>query len=437
MENEYAIKVKRVVTPGDSLPQDQPTFIHVKNGRFENITIDSQTLSPGVELIDKSDKTALPGFIDMHVHLSRGEPGADINLAPLYLAHGVTSVRDVGSDLRAIKQMRSRIESGEVAGPRIFFCGPQLNGKSFRPGMCNLQTADEVRAKVIELRDEGVHALKIYDQLGLELAQLVIQEARRSDLTVCGHLGKVTAGEAISSGIGGIEHLTSLIFELFPEGQRNPFSQDLFRMIAEIDFNGSAARRISENVVGCGVYVDPTVVVYDRIARFPELKSSGPSFRLVPERLSSYWLERLGKFAGTWGDDDFEVARTSFDKLKSWLSTLQAEGVPIIAGTDTPNPYLVPGRALLDEIKLLTEAGLSNGTAISAATSLASHALGRADEIGAIGIGRRADFLLMQGNPLDDISLIDTIAAVYKDGIEYDPETLVRMAKQLSDNLVV
>ncbi|HKA19638.1 MAG TPA: amidohydrolase family protein [Blastocatellia bacterium] len=434
MGNEYAVKVKQVVTEGGTLSQRQPIFIHVKKGRFETITTDLRCLPPGVVLMDESDKTALPGLIDMHVHLMRGEPGADINLAPLYLGYGVTSVRDVGSDLQGIKQMRSRIESGEIAGPRIFFCGPQLNGKSFRPGMCNLQTADEARAKVKELRNEGVHALKIYDQIGPELARVVIEEARRSNLIVCGHLGKTTASEAIRSGISGIEHLTSLIFELFPEGQRNPFSTNLFRMTAEIDFNGSAVRRISETVASCGIYVDPTLVVYDRIARFTELKSIVPSFRSVPERLSSYWLDRMGKFAGTWGYDDFEVARASFDKLKSWLSSMQRDGVQIIAGTDAPNPFIAPGRALLDEIKLLTEAGLSNAAAISAATSVAASALGRADEIGAIGVGKLADFLLMEGNPLDDISLIDRITAVYKDGIQYDREMLVRKAEELSNS---
>src|SRR5262249_50442199 len=116
MEDEYAIKVKKIAVGGKALPQDQPVIIHVKKGRFENITDDSLSLPPNIELIDESEKTVLPGLIDMHVHLTRGEPGADINLAPLYLAHGITSVRDVGSDLQSIKLMRSRIEKGEVPG---------------------------------------------------------------------------------------------------------------------------------------------------------------------------------------------------------------------------------------------------------------------------------------------------------------------------------
>lgn len=431
MNNEYIIKVKKVVGKSNASPSEGPVYLHVKNCYLWNITNSFHSLPSNLTLVDESDKTALPGLIDMHVHLTRDEPGAAINLAPVYLAHGVTSVRDVGSDLQAIKQMRSRIEGSEVPGPRIFFCGPQLNGKTFRPGMCNLQTSDEARGKVAELYTEGVHALKIYDQLHPDLAQVVIEEARKLALPVCGHLGKTTAREAINFGVSGVEHITSLIFDLFDGEPRNPFSRDVFHRISEIDLNSSLARRLCDSVVSGGIYIDPTLVVYDRISRFPDLKG-GKQSPVIPRSLSDYWLVRMGKFVSEWVMGDFELAKYSFDKLKSWLKFIQSEGTLICAGTDTPNPYLVPGQALLDEIKLLAEAGLSNEAAIGAATFVAAKALNQTAEIGAIEIGKRADFVLLQGDPLADISAVEKISAVFKDGVRYEPETLLRVAAEMT-----
>lgn len=431
MNNEYIIKVKQVVGKRNASPLEGPVYLHVKKGYLSNITNSLQRLPGNLALIDESDKTALPGLIDMHVHLTRDEPGAAINLAPVYLAHGVTSVRDVGSDLHAIKQMRSRIEGSEVPGPRIFFCGPQLNGNAFRPGMCNLQTSEQARGKVAELYREGAHALKIYDQLRPDLAQVVIEEARKLALPICGHLGKTTAREAINFGVSGIEHLTSLIFDLFNGEPRNPFSQDVFRRISEVDLYGPVARRLCDTVVSGGIYIDPTMVVYDRIRRFSELKGTEKS-PVIPRLLSDYWLVRMGEFVSKWVKRDFELAKYSFDKLKSWLNFIQREGTLICAGTDTPNPYLVPGQALLDEIKLLAEAGLSNEAAVGAATFVAAQALNQAAEIGAIEIGKRADVLLLQGDPLADISAVEKISAVFKDGVRYEPKTLLRVAAEMT-----
>jgi len=370
----------------------------------------------------------------MHVHLTREEPGAEINLAPLYLAHGVTSVRDVGSDLQAVKRMRSRIADGEVPGPRVFYCGPQLNGKAFRPGMCNLQTADEAREKVEELYKQGAHALKIYDHLRPEISNVIVEEARNFNLPVCAHLGKTTARQAISFGISGLEHLTSLIFDLFDEEVPNPFSQDLFREISEIDVDSSAARQLCDSVVSRGIFIDPTLVVYDRIVRFPELKSGEQEWPFIPGILGSYWLDRMGKFTGKWQHEDFVIARSGFEKLKVWLRFLQSRGAQIIAGTDTPNPYLVPGQSLLDEIKLLAKAGLPNEMAIGAATFVAAKALKQTKEIGSIETGKRADFLLVAGNPQDDISYIERIVTVFKGGVRYQPEALMSMATQMAMN---
>jgi hypothetical protein len=298
--------------------------------------------------------------------------------------------------------------------------------------MCNLQTADEARKEVKTLCTEGVHALKIYDHLRPELAHIVIEEACKSEIPVCGHLGKTSAQEAINSGICGIEHLTSLAFDLFPGVQRNPFSRDMFRSIAETNLSSSAASKLCDSVVRRRVFIDPTMVVYDRLVRFQELKSGERSSPFIPQILGDYWLERMDKFAGGWTENDFDDAKRSFDKLKHWLGSIQKEGALVCAGTDTPNPYLIPGESLLDEIQLLAEAGLSNADAIGAATSVAAEALRKSVEIGAIETGKRADFLLLQKNPLDDISSIKKIVAVFKDGVRYEPTALKLVAAEMS-----
>jgi imidazolonepropionase-like amidohydrolase len=425
MREEIVIKVADVLEPESAPFRNGPVFLHIKDGRFANVTSDAGSVPAGIPLLDEADKFAIPGLIDMHVHMARSEPGADINLAPLYLLHGVTTVRDVGSDLEAIKRMKLTIEEGTVPGPRIIFCGPQLNGKSFRPGMVNIQTNAEAREQVRELKRQGVHAIKVYDQLHPELARSAIQEARELGLPVCGHLGKTSASEAIGYGINGLEHLTSLIFELLDQEQPNPFSQDIFRRIAELELSGPGVQNLSEQVVNNGVYIDPTLVVYDRIARAG--KNWDSECEPVPETLARYWSSRMGGFTKTWLAADFAAAGAAFEKLKQLLKRLHEAGVQIIAGTDTPNPYLVPGRSLVEEINFLAEAGLSAREAIVAATIRAAEALGMEDEIGKIEEGALADFVLLASSPLDDLASIKQVHAVFKSGVRYTPYELRRI----------
>src|SRR5262249_285413 len=284
---------------------------HIKEGRFENISADLGMLPAGIPITNESDKFAVPGLIDMHVHMARSEPGADINLAPLYLAHGVTSVRDVGSDLYALKQMRSKIKQGRVPGPSVFFCGPQLNGKSFRPGMVNLQDEAEARATVRELCRQGVHGIKIYDQLSPDLARAVINETWEEGLMVSGHLGKTTASQAIGFGIGCLEHLTSLVFELLGQEQPNPFSQDVFKRIVQLDLADPGVKSLCASVVKAEICIDPTMVVYDRIARSDSAERWQSDCALVPEELRRYWSDRMGGFTRNWSADDFASARAA------------------------------------------------------------------------------------------------------------------------------
>lgn len=435
MTAETIIKVRRVVGSGKPLPADRTIYLFLKNGRFEMVTADPSSLPDSAELIDESDKTAIPGLIDMHVHMARGEPGADINLAPLYLSSGVTSVRDVGSSLDAIKQMKSGIEAGEVPGPRIFFCGPQLNGKKFRPGMCNLQTESEAREKVRELKAQGVHALKIYDHLQPELARAVIQEAAALSLPVCGHLGATRATDAIVWGLSGVEHITSLVFELFDQPKPNPFSQDIFRLISEINMKATELQRICELVVRRGVYIDPTLVVYHRIAGSDRIDQMGKSCDLAPDDLKLYWRKRMGGFTSSWSSADFDIARAAFDKLLELVRYFHQEGAKVIAGTDTPNPYILPGKSLLDEIELLAEAGLSPVASLEAATRTAARALGMDSEIGTIDENKRADFVLLSGDPLENIAAIKSPTAVFRDGKRYRPEEMRAISTNLSKTL--
>jgi len=362
--------------------------IVLRDGRVAEVTAGGvASLPAGTEGIDARGKWIVPGLIDMHVHYHPGWMDA------LFLRHGVTTVRDVGSGLDSILELREDSRAPGVPRPRIFACGPLIDGPSPRHGRgisVSVQTVAEARAVARRLLDRGVDCLKIYEQLTPPLVEAIVREAHGTSIPVTAHLRDSTALQALEIGVRGLEHAFG------------------FEACDEI-----VAAQVVRRVVERGAYVVPTLAITEQISRFgsPEQQTMA-LLDEIPAARRRHWraTATAASPARTAG------ATRRLGCLKVFVARLQRAGGHVVAGSDTSNPYVVPGASLHRELELLVEAGLSPSEALAAATRTAAAFLGQARTLGTLEVGKTADLVVLGADPLASIAAIRRIEVVIRDG---------------------
>jgi imidazolonepropionase-like amidohydrolase len=358
-----------------------------RDGRVAEVTAGAVAiLGAAAEGIDARGKWIVPGLIDMHVHYHPGW------MDPLFLRHGVTTVRDVGSWLDTILALRDENRTPGVARPRLFACGPLIDGPSPRHGTgisVSVQTVAEARAAARRLLDRGVDCLKIYEQLTPPLVEAIVREAEGTRVPVTAHLRDTTALQ-LEIGVRGIEH--ALGFEACDK---------------------TVAAQVVSRVVERGAYVVPTLAITEQISR---LGSPGQETMAllgeIPPARREYWRAR----AAAASPDRTAGAQRRLGCLKPFVARLQRAGGQVGAGSDTSNPYVIPGASLHRELKLLVEAGLSPREALAAATRTAAAVLGQARTLGTLEVGKTADLVLLGADPVASIAAIRQVEIVIRDG---------------------
>jgi imidazolonepropionase-like amidohydrolase len=362
--------------------------IVVREGRVVEVTTGG-VASPraGTEGIDARGKWIVPGLIDIHVHYQPGWMDA------LFLRHGITTVRDVGSGLDSILALREHSRASGFVGPRLFACGPLIDGPWPRHGTglsVTVQTVAEARAVARRLLDRGVDCLKIYEQLSPPLVEAVVREAEGARVPVTAHLRDTTALQALDIGVRGLEHAFG--FEACDE---------------------TVAAQVARRLVERGAYVVPTLAITEQISRFgsPEQETMA-LLTEVPDARRLYWRRTA---AGTSPDRTAGAARR-LGCLKAFVARLQRDGGQVVAGSDTSNPYVIPGASLHRELELLVEVGLSPREALAAATRTAAAFLGQAQTLGTLEVGKTADLVVLGADPIASIAAIRQVEVVIRDG---------------------
>ncbi len=363
----------------------------------------------------------LPGLIDLHVHHPpRFAWGERELFALLFLAHGVTSVRDTGGfgDLLA---HRRRLAAGERAGPRLFACGPFLDGAPPGwPGARVVHDEREARTAVEELVRAGADCAKVYNGVSSSALRGILRSARAADLPVVGH---VPWGAAIAELPGvEVQHVMGLADETWvvrPE---------------RIDGYVEVSRRL-------GITHTPTLHVFERAARLGDMGSlrEEPAARLLPRHYRDVLWDPArnpllrGLVPGSFADLDRRL-----DVMREVVRRLHEAGVRVTAGTDTLNPFVVPGASLHAELRELVAAGLTPGEAWEAATRRAGEALGEPG-LGTLAEGAAADLLIFREDPTRDLAALDTLEAVVAAGRLYPrgelEEAVVRQRRHFDDPL--
>ncbi len=378
-------------------------------------------IPPMAHIIDVHGKWILPGLIDMHVHL-------DEDLSPwAFPLFGVTSVRDVGSRLVSIQKLRALATKGDPI-PRIFWMGRNIDeGKPSWWGAVAVKGPEEVPALLDDMARQGADGFKLYTAAGPSVVRAVIRGAHDRGWPVTGHLERTHPSHAAQMGIDNLEHVSTLLQELRgPEPTSATGYLRGFERIPAVDLSGKHAQALIAILKG-RTAITPTLTV----STMPVEGARGAAkaylgWADVPEGWARYWKSSYWSFISTagWKQSDFATALAAYAKSKELVRLLEQAGIPIIAGTDTPAPWVLPGAGLIHELELLVDAGLTPMSAIQAATGRAGVVLRRAKDVGTIQIGRFADLLILDADPLADIHNLRKIHFVYKNGWEFDLPSL-------------
>jgi len=350
----------------------------------------------------------LPGLIDMHVHHPPNTLLGDVELfGLLFLAHGVTAVRDMGNFDGTILDSRERIRRGAAAGPRIFACGPILDGAPpFWPGSRVVRSAAEARRAVRELVRAGVDCIKVYERLSPDALRAIHDAAAAAGLPVVGHVPHSVGFR--EARLDDVQHLTGIL-----ERSESRLTEARLRSI----ITTSAVLDIAHT---------PTLVMWAKAARLSDdaRLRGDPGVRTLPRYFRDVlWVSRSDpRYRDLSAADWMELARAP-ENARRVARRLYESGIRLRLGTDTMAPFVLPGSSLHEEMHEFEGLGMSPEEVWAAATWQAGEALGEPG-LGRILEGAPADLLVFGDDPTRDLSALQTLEAVVADGRLYPVEEL-------------
>jgi amidohydrolase family protein len=372
----------------------------------------STKVPAGAKSVDVAGKTVLPGLFDMHAHVQQVEQGA------AYLAAGVTTVRDMGNVLEFITGVRDAIDAGKGLGPRVLVSGIVDGDGPSSIGTVIVKTKDDIAPTVDRLKRAGCREIKLYSSFPPALVKPTAAEAHRRGLRVVGHLPEgMNAVQALDAGYDGVSHVAELFASLFAPGERRKLSGDAIRRrVSGADLAAPPMRDVVRAFAAKKAFLDDTVALYDLLSH-----SAEDNARLEPG-IAKLPRELRGTVPDAGGEHAAERA-AMFDKFLALVRELHRAGVPVVAGTDIS----VPGHSLHRELELYVKAGFTPLEAIQAATIVPARAMRLEAEVGTVEAGKRADLVVVAGDPLADISNVRKVSLVVARGKAYDPAALWRL----------
>jgi imidazolonepropionase-like amidohydrolase len=336
----------------------------------------------GARVIDAAGLTILPGLIDMHIH-SFGGTFAD----EMLIGNGVTSARDLGTQLAGALAHRGESEREERIAPRLFVAGPYLVSATLASDHeIEAPTPEAARRTVDTLAAAGVDGIKVHSGITEDVLRAVVEAAHGRGLWVAVHPDLTGAAQAARLGVDTIEHAWSLI----EDAAGGP------RTDGEID--EAIAVMVAKRVA-----LTPTLVAAEHAFTIIDLARDGsPALPYMPRFMRRFWVSTQITNASAEAMSPEEIARrrARLERLEELVGRFHRAGGRVLAGTDAPAYLVAPGFDIHRELELLVASGLTPAEALAAATSEAASALGLGSEIGALAPGMRADLLVVDGDPL-------------------------------------
>ncbi len=393
----------------------------------------STKLPAGARVTDATGKLLIPGLWDMHIHAFFGDwvPGGREVTLPLFVANGVTGVRDMGSDLDPVLAARRDIDSGVQFGPRMVVSGPMLDGpKSQFPASISIADADGGRRAVAMLKGRGVDFIKIQSHVPRDAYLAIAEECKKQEIVFAGHVpDSIRASEASSAGQKSFEHLIGVF-----EGSSS--AQDALLLGPKgpgrfLDtYDAAREARLIDLLARNQTWQCPTLY-WERgqwlvdsidVKKDPDGKYAPLSWR------EKTWPQFTADILKDLDTDPLPVRERFVGHELEIVKRLHQAGVPFLAGTDTPAGVgVLPGFSLHQELERFVAAGFTPMEALQTATLNPAKFLGRQSDFGTVERGKIADLVILDANPVDDIRNTRRIAAVVAKGRYYSRERLDRI----------
>ncbi|MDO1560263.1 amidohydrolase family protein [Brevundimonas sp. 2R-24] len=395
----------------------------IADGRIVSIQEAASRPVAAARVVDGAGGYLIPGLVDAHAHL---EHERNAEMLKLFVGYGVTTVRSM--DGRPyILEWRDRIAAGELIGPRIHTAGPILDGESpIRRD--NTVVADPAagRAAVVAQAAAGYDFIKIYDRVSPATLDAILDEAAEQSMRVGGHPPDDAPMSDVLRAFWSIEHMTSFMGAVRAEGPETPWWVDNW-LGAPVD--EARAQILAAELAASDVWVVPTLWERERSAARPETLEtwmSDPVLAHVGEAARDFWRSSLTRASRRLEEDDRAAAARGHQQRLALTRRLHEAGVRLVVGTDTPNPFVVPGEAAHRELEMFAAAGLTPLEALRAATSGPLEMI--YGEMGEpIRPGARADLVILGANPLEDIAGTRDIQAVVLAGQLFDRDAVLAL----------
>lgn len=387
------------------------SVIVIEGGVITAVGSRTRTSIPnGTTVLDASGKYAVPGLWDMHAHYEQVEWG------PIYLAAGVTSVRDAANEFDFIRTLHQELDRKEnpAIGPHLEFAGVIDGPGPISVGVTTAETSEQARQWVEKYKAAGAKQIKIYSSVKPEVVKTITAAAHFDGMTVTGHIPEgMTAIEGVNDGMDQINHIT---YEV-PYFARTILGADGKPDRSKppvLELNGPRVNDLVSTLQTHHTVLDPTLSIYELFLNTRPVEQFEPGITHVPPQLR----EALDGPPAT--GDKAAVAEGRWQAMLAGVRALHAAGIPIVAGTDQG----IPGYSLHRELELYVEAGFTPLEALQAATIQAARALGVEKESGSLQVGRRGDVLLLNADPLADIHNTRAVWRTVSQGAVYDPAPL-------------
>jgi imidazolonepropionase-like amidohydrolase len=378
-------------------------------------------LPPDTDKIDGTGKTILPGMFDMHAHAQAGD-------GILNIASGVTAVRDMGNDIDQLKHLQDQWQNGTAIGPRVWKSGfIDGHGPFQAPTGLYADSEAEAVADVNRYADLGYVQIKLYSSLNPDFVPGIVKAAHARGLRVSGHIPNgITASKFVEDGADEIQHINFIFLNFFASQVKDTRTPERFTAVganaAKLDLHSKAVNDFIDLLLSHHTTVDVTLATFEGM--FNERPGQvSPDFAPVLKRLPAQ-VQRSAYSGGlpVTADTD-QLYKDSYRAMLVMTKRMYDAGVPILAGTDS-----ISGLMLHRELELEVQAGIPPAKSLQIATYNAARLLRQEKELGSIAEGKRADFVLVDGNPVEHISDIRRCRTVMKDGTLYNSADLYAAA---------
>lgn len=427
-----------VIDVGDGSSQ-QDQIVIIKNNRISSIG-DELAVPEDAWIIKADGKYLIPGLWDMHAH-------DIVTYAPLFVANGITGLRDTGGSFEVVRKMDS-MKNKNMATPR-YLVGHLIEGESKLenscPADCNLVgTPSEARQVIDSLVQKGAAFLKTYMLLKPEVFKTIMKRAKEKNIPVAGHVpDQVSIEQASNLGMSSIEHSAYLLRNCTPLADNLLEEYEKINMIGNYEellsaylkinakenatFDENICRKLAKTLALNETAVTPTLVVqYKFWNRKNKDFYDDPNLRFMPVGSKSWWKAENS----TLTEQEWKVGQEIHLLNMKLIEILNEQDVLLLAGTDSP--YNIPGFTLHEELELLVEAGLTPLEALQTATLNPAKFMKREEDLGTVEVGKLADLLLLNANPLEDISNTTEIHAVILDGQYIDQDLIAGLLQKMS-----